>query len=128
VPATTHRVLVRRTATPREVEAALALRRAVFCDEQGVPLADELDGRDGEATHLVALDGATVVGTCRLLSEQGATVRLGRLAVAAEARRRGILVYPPQDSGGAVGYWTIIRDPDGHQVEFTFGQPLKGLS
>ena len=49
-------------------------------------------------------------------------------SVAAEARRRGILVYPPQDSGGAVGYWTIIRDPDGHQVEFTFGQPLKGIS
>ncbi|HYG78826.1 MAG TPA: VOC family protein [Pyrinomonadaceae bacterium] len=49
-------------------------------------------------------------------------------AVAEDARRRGILVHPPQDSGGAVGYWTIIRDPDGHQVEFTFGQPLRGLS
>ena len=48
-------------------------------------------------------------------------------AVAAEAERRGVLVYPPQDSGGVVGYWTLIRDPDGHQVEFTFGQPLKGL-
>ena len=48
-------------------------------------------------------------------------------AVAAEAARRAILVHPPQDSGGAVGFWTTIRDPDGHQVEFTFGQPLKGL-
>ena len=49
-------------------------------------------------------------------------------AIAEEASRQGILVYPPQDSGGAVGYWTLIKDPDGHQVEFTFGQPLKGLS
>jgi lactoylglutathione lyase len=49
-------------------------------------------------------------------------------AIAEEARRRGILAYPPTDSGGAVGYWTIIKDPDGHGVEFTFGQPLKGLS
>lgn len=49
-----------------------------------------------------------------------------RIAVDAEAR--GILVSKPQDSGGSVGYWTIIRDPDGHMVEFTFGQPLKGLS
>jgi catechol 2,3-dioxygenase-like lactoylglutathione lyase family enzyme len=48
-------------------------------------------------------------------------------AIAEEARRRGILVYPPQDSGGTVGYWTHIKDPDGHYVEFTFGQPLKGL-
>ena len=88
--ATTHRLCVRRAAGPREVEAALALRHAVFCSEQGVPLADELDCRDGEATHLVALDGAMVVGTCRLLSEPGDSVRLGRLAVGAEARRRGI--------------------------------------
>jgi lactoylglutathione lyase len=49
-------------------------------------------------------------------------------AIAAEAERRNILVDPPTDTGGAVGYWTVVRDPDGHQVEFTFGQPLKGLS
>lgn len=48
--------------------------------------------------------------------------------IAKEAERQGVLVYPPQDSGGAVGYWTILKDPDGHSVEFTFGQPLKGLS
>jgi catechol 2,3-dioxygenase-like lactoylglutathione lyase family enzyme len=49
-------------------------------------------------------------------------------AIAESARRQGILVFPPKDSGGVVGYWTIIKDPDGHSVEFTFGQPLKGLS
>lgn len=49
-----------------------------------------------------------------------------RIAEAAAALE--ILVYAPTDSGGSVGYWTIIRDPDGHMVEFTFGQPLKGLS
>ena len=48
--------------------------------------------------------------------------------IAMEALRRGILVHAPQDSGGSVGYWTMLRDPDGHSVEFTFGQPIKGLS
>jgi lactoylglutathione lyase len=48
--------------------------------------------------------------------------------IAGEAGARGILTHAPTDSGGSVGYWTIIRDPDGHMVEFTFGQPLKGLS
>lgn len=48
--------------------------------------------------------------------------------LALEAAARGILVNEPKDSGGSVGYWTIIRDPDGHMVEFTFGQPLKGLT
>jgi len=47
--------------------------------------------------------------------------------VAETARRQNILVEPPVDVGGVVGYFTMIRDPDGHLVEFTFGQPLKGL-
>lgn len=47
--------------------------------------------------------------------------------IASEADARGMLAYPPVDSGGSVGYWTLIRDPDGHMVEFTFGQPIKGL-
>ena len=104
--ATTHRVRVRRAATPREVEAALALRQAVFCEEQGVSLVDELDGRDGEATHLIALDGAAVIGTCRLLTEPDGTVRFGRLAVAADARRRGIgaaLLRAAEDEARAGG-------------------------
>jgi len=48
--------------------------------------------------------------------------------IAALARERNILVEPPTDVGGVVGYFTSVRDPDGHVVEFTFGQPLKGLS
>jgi len=47
--------------------------------------------------------------------------------IAELARRRNILIEPPVDLGGVVGYFTMIRDPDGHLIEFTFGQPLKGL-
>lgn len=49
-------------------------------------------------------------------------------AIASEGRRLGILAQPPVDVGGDLGYLTMIRDPDGHLVEFTFGQPLAGLS
>lgn len=48
--------------------------------------------------------------------------------IAELARQQDILVEPPVDVGGVVGYFTMVRDPDGHLVEFTFGQPLKGLS
>jgi lactoylglutathione lyase len=48
-----------------------------------------------------------------------------RIAELAQAQH--ILVEPPVDLGGVVGYFTMIRDPDGHLIEFTFGQPLKGL-
>jgi lactoylglutathione lyase len=40
----------------------------------------------------------------------------------------GILVEPPTDAGGVVGYFTMIKDPDGHLVEFTYGQPIEGLA
>ena len=48
-------------------------------------------------------------------------------AVARLAREQDMLVDPPTDVGGVVGYFTTIRDPDGHLIEFTFGQPLRGL-
>jgi lactoylglutathione lyase len=47
--------------------------------------------------------------------------------IVAQARQQDILVQPPIDAGGVVGYFAMVRDPDGHVVEFTFGQPLKGL-
>jgi catechol 2,3-dioxygenase-like lactoylglutathione lyase family enzyme len=47
--------------------------------------------------------------------------------IAALAREQNILVEPPTDVGGVVGYFVMVRDPDGHLVEFTFGQPLRGL-
>ena len=48
--------------------------------------------------------------------------------MAARGRQSGILVHPPTDLGGTVGYFTILSDPDGHLVEFTHGQPIEGLS
>jgi catechol 2,3-dioxygenase-like lactoylglutathione lyase family enzyme len=47
--------------------------------------------------------------------------------IAKLAREQNILVEPPMEIGGVVGYFTMVRDPDGHVVEFTAGQPLKGL-
>lgn len=67
----------------------MALRIVVFVEEQGVPRAEEIDGLDAQATHLIALDGGEVVATCRLLPD-GTTVKLGRMVVAKERRREGI--------------------------------------
>lgn len=81
-------VEVRRPAGGDELVAALALRRAIFCGEQGVSERDEVDGRDDDAVHLVAVSTARVVGTCRLLVE-GETAKFGRLAVTGTERGRG---------------------------------------
>jgi len=80
---------VRRTRDDRELEAALRLRHEVFCVEQGVPEREELDGRDHEGIHLVAVKDGEVVATCRLVMA-GRTGQFSRLAVRRSARRRGI--------------------------------------
>jgi predicted GNAT family N-acyltransferase len=80
---------VRRVQTEAEMSAALQLRHDVFCVEQGVPVYEELDGRDGEGVHLVAVSNGTLLATCRLLFV-GPTVQFSRLAVLPSARRRGI--------------------------------------
>jgi predicted GNAT family N-acyltransferase len=80
---------IRPARAAAERAAALALRHRVFCGEQGVSEAQESDGRDGQALHLVALAGAELVGTCRLLFE-GRTAKLGRMAVERPHRGRGV--------------------------------------
>jgi predicted GNAT family N-acyltransferase len=80
---------VRRVRGEEEMAAALALRHDVFCVEQGVPVYEELDGRDSEGVHLVAVSNGTLLATCRLLFV-GPTVQFSRLAVRVSARRQGI--------------------------------------
>src|SRR3954447_14984495 len=80
---------IRLASREGEREAALGLRYRVFCEEQGVALDLEADGRDGEALHLVAVADGAVVGTCRLVLDAG-TAKLGRMAVEPAARGRGI--------------------------------------
>ncbi len=80
---------VRRVHGQAEMSAALELRRDVFCVEQGVPMREELDGRDGDSLHLVAVSDGELLATCRLLFV-GPTVQFSRLAVRQDARRRGI--------------------------------------
>lgn len=80
---------VRRARGETEMAALLELRHDVFCIEQGVPEREELDGRDGDGVHLVAVSDGEVLATCRLLFV-GPTVQFSRLAVRQTARRHGI--------------------------------------
>ena len=70
----------------RSVEL-MAVRNAVFVDEQGVPADLEADGRDPDAVHFLAMDaGGNPIGTARLLADG----QIGRIAVLPAFRRRGI--------------------------------------
>lgn len=77
-----------------EMPAVFALRHEVFVRGQGVPEELELDELDAVCDHVVARVEGQVVGTGRLLpavdSPIGRVGRIGRMAVADSARRRGV--------------------------------------
>jgi predicted GNAT family N-acyltransferase len=80
---------LRWTAGERDFQAALAIRVRVFCGEQNVPYDEEPDEHDAGALHLLALDEGRPVGTLRIVLS-GEDARIGRVAVEADRRRRGI--------------------------------------
>jgi len=78
-----------RIEISRDIATCQALRRTVFIEEQGVSEADEVDGLDGQAIHLLAFIGAVPVGTARSLVKVD-TGKIGRVCVLAEARGTGL--------------------------------------
>ena len=72
-----------------DVDACLAVRWVVFVEEQNVPVADELDGKDDEAVHVLARDGDKAVGAARILFHDD-VAHVGRVAVLRSHRGTGL--------------------------------------
>jgi predicted GNAT family N-acyltransferase len=81
---------VRSTRDAKEIEAAMDLRVRVFCGEQGVDPAEEMDDLDDESTQIVGLDDTGVIATCRLRDLGGGEWKLERMAVDRRVRRGGV--------------------------------------
>lgn len=82
-------MIVRLARDRDEIAEALSLRERVFTEEQGIRREADQDGRDYEATHVIAFTDGALVGTCRIVVV-GDVAMLGRLAVERDDRRRGI--------------------------------------
>ena len=76
---------------PATAYAVWKLRQDVFVVEQQCPYGD-LDGRDDEpgTRHVVLRDDDTVLGYARVLDDDRAVWRIGRVALAPDARGRGL--------------------------------------
>ena len=95
-------IAVKRVETEAELEGAINVRMRVFVVEQQIPAEVELDEADATATHAVALYQGEVIGTGRLVIEEGAAGsgepvgrvgrigRIGRMAVDQTWRRQGV--------------------------------------
>jgi len=62
----------------------------VFVEEQGVPLAEELDADDAHALHYLVRDSEFPVAAARLVPKNDGIAKVGRVAVLPEYRRQGV--------------------------------------
>jgi predicted GNAT family N-acyltransferase len=106
------------------MKAAFSVRFRVFVDEQAVPAEEEVDEHDRtdtEARHVLVRDGSEPVGAGRYYRIDGDTAQVGRMAVLATYRGRGVgrqmldaLVADARDRG----YVRVALNAQDHAVEF----------
>lgn len=112
-------IVVRWARETWEREGAFAIRRAVFCEEQGIFEHDDRDAIDDHAQLLVAVlhapgVGPRVVGTVRIHRDPSidTTWYGSRLAVSADFRRHGrigaTLIRLAVSSAHALGCRTFL--------------------
>lgn len=81
---------VTRAETEDELARCLHIRRVVFIEEQAVPEAEEVDGRDADCLHYLLYDDTgTAIATARVLPK-GDAAKIQRVAVLKEARTGGV--------------------------------------
>jgi predicted GNAT family N-acyltransferase len=86
---------IRRAQTSDEMAACIAVRRAVFIDEQRVSEHEELDGLDDVCRHFIAVPdklspARLAIGTARLLFLDDGSAKAQRVAVLKPHRGRGV--------------------------------------
>jgi catechol 2,3-dioxygenase-like lactoylglutathione lyase family enzyme len=73
---------------------------------------------------IVLIEAEAVTNPLRPMAHLGVACasrdEVDRLADLARAER--VLISGPEDSGPPVGYWALLRDPDGHTLEVSHGQ------
>lgn len=84
---------IQKVETEKDLQATLKLREVVFCEEQGVPLKEEIDVFDDlnhkRSIHIIVTDKGRTVGTLRAVNATD-YVKIGRVAVAEDYRNRGV--------------------------------------
>lgn len=115
---------VQRASLPWAVRDAHALRRAVFCIEQGIFVADDRDAIDDQAQLLVACTSVAgecdqVVGTVRIHQAEPGVWWGARLAVHPAFRHVGRigatliqLAVSSAHAQGAHSFWAHVQQPN----------------
>ncbi len=120
-------ILSVRFGTP-DFEACFAIRWQVFVREQNVPADEERDEHDSTARHFLARVDGVPLGTARLILKDGTTAKIGRVAVLAAARGKGVGAALMRFIESQAGAATCLLDAQVHALKFyeTFGYQAYG--
>lgn len=75
-------------ASEQELQEAFSIRKTVFVEEQHVPLVEEIDHHEDEATHFVLVEDQRAIGAGRFREVEGIG-KVERICVLQEARGTG---------------------------------------
>lgn len=113
---------VRLTDWHQDAERLKPVRLNVFVEEQGVPAQLEMDARDGECVHAMAMDASgNVIGTGRLLPSEAGAARIGRMAVYREWRGKKVgeaMLFALMDAARRRGDREIVLHAQLHAAPF----------
>lgn len=80
---------IKQVTTNEQLEDAYFVRKTVFVDEQQVPLEEEIDQHEDEATHVVLYDDNQPSGAGRVRIVDGYG-KIERICVMKSARKKGV--------------------------------------
>ena len=83
-------IVIAEAALPDDMDACFAIRRAVFCVEQGVSEDHEIDGRDPECRHYLLRTAGEAIGTARVRPVEPGVAKIERVAILRAYRGRGL--------------------------------------
>lgn len=109
-----------RVEVTDDLDSCFALRRKVFMEEQGVTEAEEFDGKDATAIHVLAHKGDSPAGCARVLPF-GTTARIGRVCVLPEYRGKAVgiaLIETCHDAARATGATRVILGAQTRALSF----------
>ena len=113
---------IKLVETEEELEAAIGVRFRVFVAEQQVPAEEELDEFDATATHVIAIYEGQVVATGRVVyGNEDTAARIGRMAVDAQWRRKGIggrILKFLEEEAAAQGVTTYVLNAQEYVKDF----------
>ena len=109
------------TQTPAGLEQCYDIRKAVFVEEQAVPLELEMDEYDDVAIHFLLRDTEGIpLATARLLDKHG-LAKIGRVAVLKDARGLGLgleLMQFVLDESRRRGFTEAVLDSQTYAIPF----------